>query len=176
MQIIISSYQDEFNRYQSLAENAIKQVDGQQYMAQFGDASIAMYVKHLGGNLLSRYTDFLTTDGEKEWRNRDGEFEYNLLKRVSCEEIWQKGWSVLYRTLANLSDADLNKIVIIRKIDLTVVAALTRSLAHTAYHVGQIVLLAKMQKNNQWQSLSIPRGQSSTYNASPTLEKAVPKK
>lgn len=152
-------------------------------MAQVSDAtlnrvpmedgnSIAMIVRHVSGNLASRFTDFLTDDGEKPWREREQEFAPCELRRDEVEAIWRAGWSVLELQLAALTDADLARVVTIRQQPLTVHAALCRSLAHVAYHAGQIVLLARMSAQESWTSLSIPRGGTTAYNANPTREKA----
>jgi hypothetical protein len=133
--------------------------------------SIAMLVRHLGGNLASRFTDFLTADGEKPWRNRDDEFADGVYSRAEVDEAWRAGWDVLRRELAALTDADLERQVTIRGQGLTVHAALCRSLAHAAMHVGQIILLARIVATDEWKWISIPKGQSQQYNQNPTLEK-----
>ena len=169
---VLQSIQDEYARYRTLAEHAIAQVSEAQYTTIVGDSSIAMYVTHMGGNLTSRFTDFLTTDGEKEWRQRDGEFQLKAITKTTSITCWNTGWTVLEQTIGSLRDSDLSRMVVIRKTELSVAAAFARSLAHAAYHVGQIVLLAKMQVGDSWKSLSIPRNQSLAYNDNPTLEKA----
>lgn len=126
--------------------------------------SIVTLVKHLSSNMLSRWTDFLTSDGEKDWRNRDDEFEAELLDRDSLKAAWDKGWDCLISTIKSLKPDDLEKIVYIRNQGHTVVEAINRQLSHYSYHVGQIVFIGKMVCNDQWQSLSIPRGQSKSYN------------
>lgn len=166
----INAFSDEYRRYRLLAEGAIEQLTDEQILKLFGDCSIAMYINHLGGNLRSRFQDFLTTDGEKENRNRDGEFELGNLSIENCHSVWKEGWTTLQNTLVILNDSDLEKIVTIRKQKLNVSSALTRSVAHAAYHVGQIVLLAKVQLGENWKSLSIPRGESAAYNLNPNLE------
>lgn len=119
--------------------------------------SIAMIVRHLHGNLLSRFTDFLTTDGEKDWRDRTAEFSETSYTRAEVEEFWAEGWDVLEKSLAELSEEDLSTIVIIKVQSMTAEAALIRTLAHIAYHVGQIVLLARMQAGEGWQWITSPR-------------------
>ncbi len=165
----------EFERYRLIGEKALAQVSEEDLNRLPGPIgghnSIAMIVRHLGGNLLSRFTDFLTTDGEKPWRDRDAEFEERRYTQQEVLEWWNKGWQVLQAELAKLTDADLNRTVTIRGISLTVGEALTRSVAHVAYHVGQIVLLARIASGEQWQWISIPRGQSKDYNLNPTKEK-----
>jgi hypothetical protein len=128
--------------------------------------SLAMIIKHLSGNMLSRWTDFLTSDGEKEWRNRDTEFEDEHLTKAQLLELWEKGWQCLINALTNLTGADLLKTITIRQEGLIVVDAINRQLAHYPYHVGQIVYLGRMIKKGNWQNLSIPRGHSQQFNQS----------
>ncbi len=125
-----------------------------------------------GGNLSSRFTDFLTADGEKPWRDRDGEFADGELTRREVEEVWTRGLSTAERALRELSDSDLEKTVKIRGQSLTVHAALCRSVAHFANHAGQIILLARIVATGDWKWLTIPKGQSKQYNQNPTMEKA----
>ncbi len=167
---VIEAFSDEYRRYRHYAESAIAQVSDDAYLKILGDASIAMYVEHLGGNLRSRFTDFLTTDGEKPDRDRDSEFEFARLSRPGTLERWQDGWRALEETLATLNDSQLAESVTIRGQKVSVSAALARSLAHVAYHVGQIVLLAKIHLGANWQTLTIPRGGSSEYNKNPNKE------
>lgn len=132
-----------------------------------GSLSIAVIVKHLHGNMLSRFTDFLSSDGEKPWRRRDAEFsdeghDYTVQEVTA---LWNEGWDRLLQTLGELTDADLEKIVYIRNEGHTVQEAINRQLAHYAYHVGQIVYAAKLQLGNQWKSLSIAPGQSTAFNS-----------
>jgi hypothetical protein len=170
---MIESFRDEFQRYRRIGEKALAQIpDDALNRVLFTDAnSAAMLVRHLGGNLTSRFTDFLTSDGEKPWRDRDAEFETREYGRDEVERRWAAGWSVLEAELAKLSDADLSREVRLRGQPLTVHEALARSLAHTAYHVGQIVLLARLLAESEWEWISIPKGQSAAYNAAPTKEK-----
>lgn len=126
--------------------------------------SIAVIIQHMSGNMLSRWTDFLTTDGEKEWRNRDAEFEIKNLSKEQLTGIWEKGWACCLGALTNLQEEDLSKIIYIRGEALSVVDAINRQLAHYPYHTGQIIYIAKMIKNPQWVSLSIPRHQSEDFN------------
>ncbi|MGA9637405.1 DUF1572 family protein, partial [Flavobacterium sp.] len=126
--------------------------------------SIATIVKHISGNMLSRWTDFMTTDGEKEWRHRDGEFENDLDSKEAILETWNKGWDCLFATLNNLQPEDLCKIIYIRNEGHTVLEAINRQLAHYPYHVGQIIFYAKELKNTTWDSLSIARNNSQNYN------------
>jgi len=141
--------------------------------ASDGDNSIAVICAHIAGNLKSRFTDFLTTDGEKPWRQRDEEFEARRMSRAEIVADWNAGWTVLMASLESLSDADLQNTVTIRRQPLLVHEALHRSLAHTAYHVGQIVYLAKSMRGDGFRSLSIPRGQSDAYNRNPAAERGA---
>jgi uncharacterized damage-inducible protein DinB len=132
---------------------------------------VAAIVWHIAGNLRSRFTDFLTTDGEKPWRDRESEF---ALRAVSPEDLrakWEDGWDVLFQTLSMLTDADLSRMVTIRGQGLSVLDALQRSVTHTSYHVGQIVFLARSLRGRRWEWLSIPPGQSDAYNRNPRREK-----
>ncbi len=127
--------------------------------------SIATIVKHLSGNMLSRWTDFLTTDGEKEWRNRDAEFENDLQSKEEVLALWNKGWECLFTALSGLQPEQLSQIIYIRNEGHSVIEAINRQLAHYPYHVGQIVFYAKQLKNSNWESLSIPKNKSNSYNA-----------
>ena len=173
MNHIIESLRAEYLRYKGLAEAAIGQVSEAELVAsgEGGGNSIAVICWHLGGNLRSRFTDFLTTDGEKPWRKRDEEFERRAVTRAELLNQWERGWATLLETLDALSDADLEREVTIRGQPLRVSEALHRSLAHASYHVGQIVHLARGLRGSDWRFLSIPPGQSEQYNARPTLEK-----
>lgn len=170
---MIKSFIDEYQRYRLLGEKAIAQVSDEALNQVVGrdNNSIAVIMRHIGGNLKSRFTDFLTSDGEKPWRDRDAEFEERSYTRAEAERIWAEGWEVLESELARLTDADLTREVRIRGQALSVHEALARSVSHTAYHVGQIVLLARSLHEGEWQSLSIPRGRSASYNLNPTREK-----
>ncbi len=126
--------------------------------------SIAIIVQHMSGNMLSRWTDFLTTDGEKEWRDRDVEFEEQYLTKTELLAYWQRGWDCFLNTLASLTEADLLKTITIRGEKLLVVDAINRQLAHYPYHVGQVIYLAKVIKKTAWQNLSIPKGNSKQFN------------
>jgi hypothetical protein len=173
MRTLIASVEGEYRRYKNLAEGAIGQVaDAALGDARDSDNSIAAIVWHLSGNLRSRFTDFLTSDGEKPWRDRESEFLARRVTRVELLAKWEEGWRVLFAALAGLTDADLDRTVTIRSQPLTVTEALHRSLAHTSYHVGQIVYVAKALRGADWQSLSIPRGQSARYNQAPGSERA----
>ncbi len=168
---IIENYKTDtieaFRNYKKLAERAIEQVNTDEYFAAI-DAeanSIAVIVKHLGGNLRSRWTDFLTSDGEKADRFRDSEFVAETDTRESLDALWETGWSALFSSLESLGVEDFGKTVKIRGEDFSVMKAINRSLAHTAYHVGQITLLAKHFRASDWKTLSVPRGKSGEFNA-----------
>ncbi len=165
---MLSDLAAEFQRYRALGEKALAQMPDEalnRVTAPEGN-SVAMIVRHIGGNLVSRFTDFLTSDGEKPWRDREREFDERPYSRAEMEEIWRRGWSVVETQLAALGDADLDREVSIRGQKMTVHAALCRSTTHIAYHVGQIVLLARAEATQPWQSLSIPRGKSDEFNRS----------
>ena len=163
----------EYNRYRTLGQKTLDQLPDSALNTALGEGnnSIAVIVRHLGGNLVSRFTDFLTADGEKPWRDRDAEFADHNYTRDEVLDWWNKGWGVLTSELNKLTDADLEKRVTIRGQPLSVHEALTRSLSHTVYHVGQIVLLARIQLGDNWQTLTIARGKSAEYNLNPTNEK-----
>ncbi len=126
--------------------------------------SIAVIMQHMSGNMLSRWTDFLNSDGEKEWRNRDTEFENQQLKKEELVHRWEAGWACCLNAIGQLTEEDLVKTIHIRGEALSVVDAINRQLAHYPYHVGQIIYIAKMIKGQEWQSLSIPMNQSAAYN------------
>jgi uncharacterized damage-inducible protein DinB len=173
MRDFIDSVAAEYRRYKALAEAAIHQVADADLARRLSaeDNSIATIVWHIAGNLESRFRDFRTSDGEKPWRNREEEFDPREVTREALLGKWQAGWQVLQEALDGLRDADLGATVTIRQQPLRVHEALHRSLAHTAYHVGQIVYLAKSFRGQAWQSLSIPRGESAAYNRRPSKER-----
>jgi len=152
--------------YKKLAERAMDQVSDEcLFTAIDGEAnSIAVIVKHMAGNMRSRWTDFLTTDGEKPSRNRDSEFEEPPATRAELLALWESGWACLFSALQPLTDADLSRRITIRGEAHSVMQAINRQLAHYPYHVGQIVLLAKHFCCDRWQSLSIPRRASADFN------------
>jgi hypothetical protein len=156
----------QFEYYKLLGEKTFAQMpDESLFLKPNEDSnSVTNIVKHLWGNMLSRWTDFLTTDGEKDWRNRDGEFEDDITTRDEMLQKWNEGWSVFLTTLRSLKESDLEQVIYIRNQGHTVMEAINRQLAHYPYHVGQIVFIGKMSAG-QWQSLSIPRGQSGSFNA-----------
>lgn len=156
----------QFEYYKLIGDKAIAQVPEDKLFWQFNEDSnsIALIIKHLSGNMLSRWTDFLTSDGEKPWRNRDEEFEAPAFNKTELLEQWQKGWDCLFSAIRPLKDEDLDKTVYIRNMGHTVTEAINRQLAHYPYHIGQIVFLAKILCTNAWESLSIPKGNSQIYN------------
>ncbi|MGE0160877.1 MAG: DUF1572 family protein [Gemmatimonadales bacterium] len=173
---VVAAIEGEYRRYKALGEGTFSQLEPRELNAQTTpeSLSIAMIVWHISGNLESRFTDFLTTDGEKSWRDRESEFAERRVDRKEMLAKWERGWSVLFDALAAVSDADLTRTVTIRGIPASVGEALERSLAHTSYHVGQITFLGKMLRRSGWKYLSIPPGKSAAYNANPDLEKARP--
>ena len=169
----LSLIEAEYRRFKALGEGTFRQLSAEELVTDTAGAnSIAMIVWHIAGNLESRFTDFLTTDGEKPWRNRDSEFEPRTPSRAEIEEKWDRGWRILFGSLKELTDDDLGRTVIIRGVSMGVDEALLLSLAHASYHVGQIVYLGKCFRGNSWESLSIPPGKSDEYNANPVFEKA----
>lgn len=175
MNTLVKSVEAEYRRYKAMAEGAFEQVsDDQLSTPGAGDGnSLAIICWHLSGNLKSRFTDFLESDGEKAWRQRDEEFETRKVSRAEFMDKWNEGWTVLLDTLASLSDEDLTRSVVIRGQSLPVHEALNRSVTHTSYHVGQIVYIAHAFAGKNWKYLSIPPGQSAAYNANPVLEKPL---
>lgn len=165
----LESVQKQFLYYKMLGEKAMEQLEPEQLFISMNDDtnSIAIIVKHLSGNMLSRWTDFLTTDGEKEWRNRDAEFDSYFLKNDKAElmKLWNRGWDCLFNAINSLTAEQLETIIYIRNEGHTVVEAINRQLAHYPYHIGQIVFYAKMLKKEEWNSLSIPKNKSNSYNA-----------
>jgi hypothetical protein len=157
-----------FRKHKELAEKAFRQVGDEDFFKKPGEHSnsIAVIIKHVAGNLASRWTDFLATDGDKPWRDRDAEFVIGPEDtRESLLAAWERGWSALLQTLGNLQEADLLKTVAIRREEHTVFQAIHRSLTHTAYHVGQIVYLSRLATPEGWQWITIPPGQSRQWHA-----------
>ncbi len=173
MASVIGSIAGEFKRYKALAESALAQLSDDQLVAPGaeGGNSIATICWHVCGNLRSRFTDFLTSDGEKPWRHREEEFQARSVSRSELQTHWERGWSALFVTLDALDDGHLNRTVTIRGQNLRVDEALHRSLAHVSYHVGQVVYAARILRGASWRFLSIPPGQSDAYNAAPQDEK-----
>jgi hypothetical protein len=154
-----------FRYYKKLAEQAIAQVSDEQLFAPLDKEtnSIAINVKHIAGNMRSRWTEFLTSDGEKPDRRRDSEFEEPPTTRAALLEMWEKGWECMFGALDPLTDSDLSRTVTIRGEAHSVMQAINRQVAHYAYHIGEIVLLAKHLQHEQWRPLTIPRGQSEKF-------------
>jgi hypothetical protein len=165
--IYLESVKKQFLYYTLLGEKAINQLTEEQLFLALNDDtnSIALIVKHLSGNMLSRWTDFLTTDGEKDFRNRDTEFENNWHTKDEVMSHWDKGWNCFFNALESLQPEQLNTIIYIRNEGHTVMEAINRQLAHYPYHIGQIVFSAKQLKNGDWESLSIPKNKSQSYNS-----------
>jgi hypothetical protein len=157
---------DVFRYYKKLAERAMDQVTDEQLYAALDDEanSIGVVVKHLAGNMRSRWTDFLTTDGEKPDRDRDSEFTDPPATREALLALWEEGWQCLFKALEPLSEQDMQRTITIRGEAHSVMQAINRQVAHYSYHCGQIVLLAKHFKHDGWQSLSVPRRQSGEFN------------
>ena len=172
---LIKSIEGEYRRYKALADSALEQVpdDKLSDSAPLNGNSLAIICWHVAGNLQSRFTDFLTSDGEKPWRQREEEFPRRTVSRAELNEKWNAGWDVLFATLAELTDDDLTGSVAIRGQPLAVHEALHRSLAHASYHVGQIVYLAHAISGDRWKYLSIPPGGSAAYNADPRFDKST---
>jgi hypothetical protein len=169
LEFTISYVQDSlslFRYYKKLAERAMAQVRDEQLLTVLDPEmnSIAVVVKHMAGNMRSRFTEFLTSDGEKPDRDRDSEFLDPPQTREALIKVWEQGWDCLFSALGPLSDEDLKRTVMIRGEAHSVMQAINRQLAHYAYHSGQIVLLAKHLQNDNWQSLSVPRGKSDSFN------------
>jgi uncharacterized damage-inducible protein DinB len=163
----VEAIADEFTRYKALGEAAIAQLGDEELVvtASEGGNSIVAIVWHLAGNLESRFTDFRTSDGEKPWRDRDDEFVLRSVTKAQLLEKWERGWRALLTAIGELGDADLLATVTIRRQQLRIDQALQRSLAHTAYHIGQIVFMAKQIRSGGWRCLSIPLGGSAAHNA-----------
>jgi Protein of unknown function (DUF1572) len=163
----IASVKNQFIQYKTLAEKAMDQVPDEKIYWQYNPEtnSIAIIVKHMTGNMFSRFTDFYTADGEKKWRDRDGEFENEKLSREKLKTLWNEGWNCFFNIINGLSAEDLSKIVLIRNEEHTVMEAINRQLTHYASHIGQIIFISKMILDNEWKSLSIPKKASRAYNA-----------
>jgi len=158
--------------YKELGDKTFEQLNEWDFHYQPNEESnsIAIIIQHMAGNMLSRWTNFLTEDGEKEWRRRDEEFEIKQYNKQQLIELWEAGWNCFFNTLAKLKKKELKKTVHIRNEPLTVIDAVNRQLAHYPYHIGQIIFLAKIIKNKNWQNLSIPKGGSQAYNQSDEIK------
>lgn len=165
--IYLVSVKKQMLYYKTIAEKAIDQLEEEQLFVSVNEDtnSIATIMKHMAGNMLSRWTDFLTTDGEKEWRNRDGEFENNFKTKNEVLNFWNEGWACFLITIDSLKPEQLSQTIYIRNEGHSVLEAINRQLAHYPYHVGQIIFYAKMLKKEEWISLSIPKNKSNSYNA-----------
>jgi hypothetical protein len=155
-----------FKYYKKLGEGAMNQLTDDEVLQQPNEASnsIALIVHHISGNMLSRFTNFMTTDGEKPWRNREAEFDETYSNKKEMMEAWENGWACLFHALENLQPTDLSKIIYIRNEGQTVLEAIQRQLAHYPHHIGQILYQSKILKGQTFKSLSIPKGQSTLYN------------
>jgi uncharacterized damage-inducible protein DinB len=155
-----------FEANKRLAERAVEQLPDDKLRVALDENtnSIAVIMKHVAGNLMSRWTDFLTTDGEKPWRNRDDEFVDSFRSRAEIMETWERGWARLLDALKSLAPTDLDKTVLIRGEQHSVPLALARSLGHTCYHIGQIVQVARILGGKDWKTLTIPKGGSEQFN------------
>ena len=163
--VYLKVVQDRFKSVKELGDKTIDQLAEEDIHWAYNKESnsVAIIVKHLSGNMISRWTDFLITDGEKSYRNRDQEFEDNIATKQEMVVIWEKGWNILFDTLRNLAEEDLLKEIYIRSESHTVIDAIERQMAHYAYHIGQIVYIGKQIKDQEWKSLSIPKGKSQEY-------------
>jgi hypothetical protein len=165
--IYLASVKKQMLYYKTIAEKAMDQLDENQLFTTVNEDtnSIATIIKHMHGNMLSRWTDFLTTDGEKEWRKRDAEFDNPDNSKTELLQLWNEGWDCFFKAINALQPEDLSEIIYIRNEGQTALDAINRQLAHYPYHIGQIVFYAKMQKQSDWNSLSIPKNKSNDYNA-----------
>lgn len=162
----IGVYHKQFQYYRLLAENAIDQISDEQMFEEPSPESnsIAVIMKHMAGNMLSRWSNIFESDGEKPWRNRDDEFVNTFSSKSEIIEYWNQGWGRLENILEEVSDADLETIIYIRNMGCTLHDAIIRQISHYAYHIGQIVFIARLLNVNGFESLSIPKGDSSKYN------------
>lgn len=162
----LESARFEFQRSKTLGDKTFAQLGEADILWKYQetDNSISQIVKHISGNMLSRWTNFLSEDGEKPWRHRDTEFEEPFTTKTEMIAAWEKGWQCLFDAIASINSDNFNSLVKIRNDDHTIVEAVNRQLAHYANHVGQIVLLGKMIKKDNWVSLSIPKGESAVFN------------
>jgi hypothetical protein len=166
MQNFLTSTRKLFTHYKELGEKAIAQLSDPEINWRPNDASnsVAIIVHHLSGNMLSRFTDFLTSDGEKSWRDRDAEFEEGYKTKAEMLAAWEAGWQKVFEAIDGLKEEDLDKLIYIRNEGQTVTEALQRQLAHYASHIGQILYIGKSVRGGEWKSLSIPKGQSRGFN------------
>jgi hypothetical protein len=162
----LSSAVAQFNAYRTLGEKAMAQMQDDTLFWQYNPESnsVAIIVKHLAGNMVSRWTDIFNTDGEKEWRDRDAEFVNSISSREDLMAVWEKGWNCLFDALNSLQESDLQKTIYIRNEPHSVMDAINRQLTHYASHIGQIIYIGKMVNSENWTSLSIPRNRSADFN------------
>jgi len=164
--MLTKSFLDEYARYRATAEKAMAQISDEALnrVVSADGNSIATLVRHISGNMISRFTDFMASDGEKSWRERDAEFDAGPFSRAEVDDAWKRGWEVLEREVGRLRDEDFTRTVTIRGQGMTVLEALLRNVTHIAMHIGQIILLARVSAGDEWKTLSIPRGQSRQFN------------
>lgn len=162
----LAASQKQFKYYKALGDKTFEQLSDAQLFFQPNPTcnSISILVNHLHGNMMSRWTNFLTEDGEKSWRNRDHEFEDEIKDRASLLRAWEEGWSCLFEAMNQINTSNFDQIIYIRNQGHSITEAVLRQQSHYAYHVGQIVYIGKLLQDESWQSLSIPKGQSDTYN------------
>lgn len=162
----LESTRKQFEYYKLLGDRTFAQLNEAELFWQYNEASnsIAIIVKHLWGNMRSRWTDFLSSDGEKKWRYRDQEFEPTIQTQQELLEKWEEGWQVLFAALDSVNEENFTTTVYIRNMGHTITEAINRQLAHYSYHIGQITYIGRMIKGETWQSLSIPKGDSKKYN------------
>ncbi|MEM7374299.1 MAG: DUF1572 domain-containing protein [Bacteroidota bacterium] len=162
----LESIRKQFELYKKLGERTIDQLSEPELFWQYNEESnsIAIIVKHLWGNMLSRWTDFLSSDGEKEWRDREGEFEPSIQTQKELMEKWEEGWACLFTALDSVNETNFTTIIYIRNQGHTILEAINRQMTHYAYHIGQMVYLGRMIRGSEWKSLSIPKGQSRAFN------------
>jgi hypothetical protein len=167
METYLNSARHEFKYYKSLGDKTFQQLDEDRlFLAPNSESnSIAIIVKHLWGNMLSRWTDFLTSDGEKAWRKRDEEFEADFRTKEELIRKWEEGWHCLFNALDSITPEHYGAVIVIRNMEHSLEEAINRQIAHYAYHVGQIVFLGKMIQGKDWNTLSIPKGHSQQFNA-----------
>lgn len=172
----ISGILKQFQYYKTVGDKTFTQLSFEElcYQPNEDSNSISIIVKHMVGNMISRWTNFLTEDGEKPWRKRDEEFEASYTSKEELIKAWETGWDCLFEAVTSLADNDMDKIVYIRNEGHTVAEAIYRQLGHYPYHIGQIAYIGKMLKENKWQSLSIPKGNSNLYNETKPLWTKVP--
>jgi hypothetical protein len=165
-EVFLKSALKHFSEYKKIGERTFEQLNDEEMHFQPNNEcnSIAIIIQHLHGNMLSRWTNFLTEDGEKEWRKRDDEFEEFQFSKEELLKRWNEGWNVLLNTMVSLTSSDLDKTIFIRKEPHNVIDGINRQIAHVAYHIGQIVFLGKQIKSSDWQTLSIPKKGSAAFN------------